>query len=120
MQEFNWDERESYPMKNRYLLQDVIQQRIPGPVETVVRDYFNKTFAAYPWVKFDSGLPRCYAIDIFLAWCCEYQEEAHFGKFFYLLVEEKKKKSLSFCSFFLSSYSHGRSCVISQSSLRKG
>ena len=46
----------------------------------VVFDYFEKTFAANPWIRFDSALPRQSGVEIFLAWICDYNEEHEYGK----------------------------------------
>ena len=73
-------EQEDYPLKNHYLLKQIIEHHLPEPVLALVRDYFNKTFAAHPWYHFDAGLPRAYAIDIFLAWLCAYEPEQWLGK----------------------------------------
>jgi len=82
-----WDEAKDYPLENRYLLRHVIKNRIPFPVYSVIRSYFDSTFTANPWINFDSGMPREYAIELFTAWVCDYNEEEDFGKLLFLNVE---------------------------------
>ena len=73
------DEDAEYTIENRYLMLHVIKSSIPHGVLLQVYDYFDKTFKANPWIQFDSALPRQYAVEIFLAWVCDYNEENEYG-----------------------------------------
>ena len=79
--EHRTDEDAKYPIENEYLLHHVIKSKIPGPVAQVVRDYFSKAFDANLWVAFDAGMPCKLAVDIFLAWLCDYNNEDEFGMY---------------------------------------
>ena len=73
------DEDAEYTIKNRYLMLHVIKSSISCGVLLQVYDYFDKTFKANPWIQFDSALPQQYAIEIFFAWVCDYNEENEYG-----------------------------------------
>jgi hypothetical protein len=73
-----------YPIENLHILTTQLTQRLPLPVQTLLKDYFNKIYAEHPWIKFDGGMPKDIACMLFLHWIVEYPSMRAYGILFFM------------------------------------
>jgi hypothetical protein len=69
-------------LKNIQFLGEVVTDKIPGPVQQTIQNFFKLTFNANKHLKLHADLSRDEGMKLFLFWLMRYESEKDLGKYF--------------------------------------